>query len=249
MLQKDPVILRGLTVLSKIVDHSGNASCATIARELGLAKTTVHRILQQLVDSNYLQKHTRKKQFVLTNKVYELAHNILASDSYYAPRHQILKNLSEQTNETCNFSILEGFEIVYYDRVECNWPIRIQLPIGSKLPLYCTASGKLFLAYMPSKARRQYFESVKLTAHSENTITDIELLEKELKLIHSQKFACDNQEFIPGMVAISAPVFREKNTIDFSVAIHAPAIRSSLEDLKKLLPTLQEATDNMSKLI
>ena len=245
---KIPVVMRGLAVMQTVALSEGGATCAEVAEQLQLPKSSVHRMLQQLVDLQYLQKN-QYANFSLTMLSHQLAHDILLNDHFYASRHEILKALSQKVKETCNCTIQDGFEIVYYDRVESNWPIRIQLPTGSKLPMYCTASGKLFLAFMTKDKRQQFFNTVELQKHTANTITDKQILQQQLAEIRRNKIAVDSEEFISGMVSVAVPVFYATNKMAYTLAIHAPSIRSSIEQLRQKLPELHQAAAKMQTLM
>ena len=243
-----PVVLRGLAVINEIANRGDASSCAAIAESIGFSKSTLHRILQQAVEEGYVDKDLTSGDFALAAKSRELARSILHNDSLHAARHQILKNLSKKVNETCNFTIQDGFDIVYIDRVESNWPIRIQVSVGSKFPMHCTASGKTFLAHMPKEHLIRYFNSVELTKYSANTLTDRAALEQEIEKIRMDKVSFDDEEFIPGMVAVAVPVFSNEGAVLYTIAIHAPTLRISLKSLEGYVSTLQEAAKKMSRL-
>ena len=77
--------------------------------------------------------------------------------------------------------MLDGSHTVYFDRVECNWPIKINLRPGSRLPIHATASGKLFLAHMNKRERRRLLEAAPLSRNTERTVVSPDLIEEELK--------------------------------------------------------------------
>ena len=77
-------------------------------------------------------------------------------------RHDVLAQLVETIGETCNFTTQDGTEVLYLDRVEAKWPLRLTLDVGSHVPLHCTASGKLFLAMMPADEREAVIERIAL---------------------------------------------------------------------------------------
>jgi DNA-binding IclR family transcriptional regulator len=154
--------------------------------------------------------------------------------------------LSKEVGETCNLTVLDGNEIVYLDRVETNWPYRIHLPVGSHLPLHCTATGKLFLANMKPAARRRLIDSLTLTRHTDLTITDPDVLLEQLRRIAEEGVGYDSGEYLDGMVAIAVPVIGEHNQMCFAVAIHAPSVRKSLSELRQYLPTLRHAAARLA---
>ena len=142
--------------------------------------------------------------------------------------------------------MLDGDHTVYFDRVESNWPFRIQLPVGSHLPLHCTSSGKLFLAHMNARQRKHLITAAPLKRYTNRTITDPELLIAELKKIEVEGIGVDNEEFMAGMVALALPVFNGQNEICFTIAVHAPTIRKPLEELRQYIPSLKRAAGAMA---
>ena len=236
-----PSLLRGYIVLEWVARSKFPVSASDLARQLGMAKPTVHRIALQLEAQGLLQREPRGKKFLPGKRLREFSKTVLANSSGSEVFHNILKNLAEEVGETCNCCLLDGQRIVYFDRVESNWPIRVQLTVGSQLPLYCTASGKVFLAYMPTKVRKKFIQSIALTKQTENTITDVETLEASLQKIKETGVGEDNQEFLQGMVAIAVPVMASDGSFHFTLAIHAPTVRKSVSSLYRCLPALQEA--------
>ena len=148
--------------------------------------------------------------------------------------------------ETCNLVVLDSNEIVYLDRVETNWPYRIHLPVGSHLPIYCTATGKLFLANMKLASRDRLLDSLSLKAHTDNTITDLYELKEQIKKIAADGVSMDHGEFIEGMISIAVPVIARDQQMCMAVAIHAPSARRSMDELRQYLPALRKAAGRMA---
>lgn len=241
-----PTILRGLIVLEKVVQAQRPISATDLIAELGLPKPTVNRILQQLEEEGLLQREPMSRRYLPGPRARDMALNVISNRALGAPRHAILRALSEEIGETCNCTLLDGDHTVYFDRVEANWPFRIQLPIGSQLPLHCTASGKLFLAHMSASQRQRLIGAAPLKRFTDRTITDPELLIDELNRIEQDGIGIDNEEFMAGMVAIAVPVFNAANNICFTIAVHAPTVRKPFEALRQFVPSLRRAAAAMA---
>jgi DNA-binding IclR family transcriptional regulator len=239
-------LIRGFTILERIVQADRPLSSAYLAEELDLPKATVHRICQQLEDEGLLQREPGGKRFTGGKRLRNLAMSTLSNSVLNAHRRSILQALSQEVGETCNLTVLDGNEIVYLDRIETNWPYRIHLPVGSHLPLHCTATGKLFLANMKPATRKRLLGSLTLSKHTDLTITDLDVLEGQLRKIADEGVGYDTGEFLEGLVAIAVPVIGEDNQVCFAIAIHAPAVRKSLDELRQYLPTLRHAAARMA---
>lgn len=241
-----PTILRGLIVLEQVVLAQRPISATELIEILDLPKPTVNRILQQLEEESLLQRDPVSRRYMPGPRARDMALGVMSNRALGAPRHAILKALSEEVGETCNCTMLDGNHTVYFDRVEANWSFRIQLPVGSQLPLHCTASGKLFLAHMNARQRRRLIHATPLPRYTDRTITDPDLLQKELERTQHDGFGIDNEEFLAGMVAIAVPVFNSDNEICFTVAVHAPTARKPLEALRQYVPALRKAAAAMA---
>jgi DNA-binding IclR family transcriptional regulator len=162
----------------------------------------------------------------------------------------VLEALARETGETCNLGMLDGNGVVYLDRVETHWPLRLQLSVGSHVPLHCTAMGKLFLAHMPKRVRENYYAAAPLERFTERTITDPDQMEDEIAAIRGDGVSINNQEYMVGLVGMAVPVRDpvSKSRLTAAVAIHAPEARLNAADIRKFLPALQGAAERLSVL-
>lgn len=239
-------MLRALSMIQAVAESSRPLSVVGLVEILDLPKPTVHRIAIQLEEEGYLQRSPIDKRFKIGRQLKNLAFDILSNNSVGAARHAILQALSKEIGETCNCTMLDGNHTIYFDRVETNWPIKIALHPGSKLPLHATASGKLFLANMKPKERQRLLRAAPLHRHTDRTLVSPDLLEDELKKIKEEGVGYDNEEFLTGMVAIAIPVFNNENKVCFTVAVHAPTIRMTIENLRQYIPSLRKAASALA---
>lgn len=221
---------------------------AYLAEELDIPKATVHRIAQQLEEEGFLQRESQGKRFVGGVRLRSLAASVLSNSVLTASRHQILQSLSEEINETINLTALDGNQIIYLDRIESNWPVRIHLPIGSHLPLHCTATGKLFVANMKNTWKNQFLKSTTLTKYTDKTIVKVDDLIKQLNEIADENVGYDIGEYIDGMIALSVPVKDDEGKVSCAIAVHAPSARISLDGLRRFLPHLRAAAEKIKAL-
>ncbi len=241
-----PTILKGLIMLEQVALAQRPISATEIIEQMNLPKPSVNRILLQLEEEGFLQREPVKKRYLPGPRSSDFVLSVMSNDALGAPRHSILQELSDEIGETCNCTMLDGSQGVYFDRVEANWPFRIQLPIGSRLPLHCTASGKLFLAYMEHRKCLRLISAASLKRYTDRSITDPDLLKIELEKIKLSGVGVDHEEFMDGMVAVAVPVFNRENKICFTLAVHAPKIRKSLDELRQYLPSLRKAAASMA---
>jgi DNA-binding IclR family transcriptional regulator len=131
--------------------------------------------------------------------------------------------------------------------VETQWPLRMVLEPGSKVPMHATASGKLFLASMPDEMREQMLLNLTLTDNTPNTITDVPALRRELGRIRKRGYSIDNEEFLSGLIAVAVPVKDAQGQTFAAVACHAPLARIDLDGLMRAMPKLQQAARKIAR--
>lgn len=213
-----------------------------------LPKTTTYRILRMLVDAGMLLQENNGRKYSIAPQVSVFACEVLLHSSLRGARRAILRHLVDEIGETCNFTMRDGNEVLYIDRVEAEWPLRLQLQPGSKVPIYCTSSGKLFLSYVPAETRKRILNSIKIKNFTNKTITDIAQLEKEFKVIRKRGYSIDDEGFLAGLISVAVPVKNAKGQMFATVAVHAPNVRLPLSRAMEHVPLLQEAAGLLSRI-
>lgn len=208
---------------------------------LGLPKQTVHRLCVTLEENGFITRTGNSKRYHVARRLRDLGTGLLYNSREHIARRQILLAVSREVRETVNFVVPEDSGMNYLDRVETDWPFRIQLPIGSNVPFHCTASGKCFLASLPPASRRKIVQSLNLERMTDKTHTDPASLLAELEQIEENGYALDNEEFFIGMVAIAVPVLDTMQRFVGALAFHGPTQRLSLDRAVERKEFLQSA--------
>lgn len=234
-------LLRAFSLVDGIVAADHPLTLAEVAAQSGLPKPTVYRMLAVLVDAALLRREPDGKRVSAGPALTRLALNVMLNASVRERSHTILQGLVAEIGETCNLTMLDGPEVVYLDRVESAWPLRVTLHPGSRVPLHCTASGKLLLALLPTARRKRLLASLTLDRHTEKTLTNARKLESELTRIRRDGSSVDDQEFMTGLVCVAAPVAVPTGRVVASVAVHAPVARMPLARALTHLPALKRA--------
>ncbi len=243
-----PTNMRVLLILEAFAASQGALTPTEVNARIGLPKQSIHRLCQTLVDSGFLIRDIDPKRLRPARRARLMATGIFANSHLHIARHQVLQQLSQQIGETVNFVIAEAEGMVYTDRVDTDWPLRFQLPIGSHVPFHCTASGKVFMASVGRAAREKLVNSLDLKQHATNTLVKPEPLLWELEQVAKQGFALDNEEFLDGMVAAAVPVSDPKGNFCAAVAFHAPSQRLKIEEARAQIDKLRAAAQRLSSL-
>lgn len=238
---------RAFTLLECVVASTEPLALPDLVEATGFPKSTVHRLLLLLESEHLLAREPDGKRYSAGPRLATLSLAALKNPAHRAERHAVLQGLVDEVGETCNFTMLDGNEVVYLDRVEAHWPLRLMLAPGSHVPLHCTASGKLFLALMPPARRRRLLAAASLKRLTRNTITDKHRLLRELERIRFEKVGTDDEEFLLGLTAVAVPVVDSKQRILATVAVHAPTSRMSSENARTHVPALRRAAAKLAR--
>jgi DNA-binding IclR family transcriptional regulator len=139
--------------------------------------------------------------------------------------------LVDEVQETVNLAVLDNHEVVYIDRVGSKHSLNVYRPLGSRLPAYCTSTGKVLLAYLPPNKLEEALLATTWISHTENTITTPEALKENLTLIRRRGFSDSNGEMIPELRAVAAPVRQHDGQVVATVNISVPSHRVVYEKL------------------
>lgn len=241
--------LRVFRILEEIVNSNRPLTVAEISKGTGLLGPTTHRLCKMLLQERFLQYEIDGKRLLGGPRLFEFGGRILSGSHLDLERHAILEALVEEVGETCNISIAEGTRMIYAERVEAHWPLRMQLPVGSPVPLHCTASGKLYLSQLAPQQRRSVLSRLRLSKQTPYTITDLDELGEELRRIGDLGYASDNEEFIEGLVAVAVPICGQNGGFCAGLALHAPKFRLTMEDALEKLPALRSAAKQIEGLL
>lgn len=245
-----PATDRVLAVLELVAAAGEPLNVKTIGEELGLPKPTAHRLVNGLIDKGLLQRGFTARTVTVGPKFARLALDILRTSVTQAPVRMLLRALSGELGEACNIGVLEGGDVVYLDRAEAeNSPLRLQFGVGSRVPLHCTAMGKLFFSEMPENARQILLERVQFPRFTPATLCEPEALRKELARIQQDGYSTDDEEYVLGVFCVAVPVRDAAGQMIAAVAVQAPKARLSEAEIGGVLPRLRRTADALGTVL
>ena len=240
--------LRLFALLEAVAAKDQYFSLQSLSEETAIPKPTLHRMLQQLEHAGLLDRSVDNRQYGTGVRLRKLAENLLLHDTFHGARHSVLRALVNEIGESCNLTALSGSEVMYLDRVETPAPLRFYLHSGSRVPVHCSASGKLLLAGMTPSQRQRLLAHAPLEAFTPQTLTTLASLEKEIKRIKRQGYALDVEEFLPGLLCAAVRVPSPNGRANLCVAVQAPIMRLGPKQATQLLPALRRAADALSRI-
>lgn len=218
-----------------------------LSKRLKLHKNNVFRLLATLESRGYIEQNRVTENYRLGLKTLELGQTFIKQMGLLRQSRPVLEALVRECNETTYVAILKEFHIVYLDVVETDLTVRVVPRVGSRLPAYCTAAGKVQLAYMTEEELENYLPTRELKRYTPNTITDKEEFKKHLKMVAEQGYGVDNEELDVGVRCVGAPIRDYTRRIIGAVSISGPSMRFSEERMEKeLIPLVKKAAEEIS---
>ncbi len=234
-------LARAFRLLEIVVEAGSPLAVAELAGRSGIPKPTVHRLVNHLIAEGLLRSDTVHRGLVPGPRFAGLFCKAHAASWAGGPIRALMEALVAEVRETCNLGVLDRDAVLYIERVECDWPIRIQLSAGSRVPLHASAIGKLLMAHLPTAARRQLLASIPLAALTANTLTDADALERAFMEIRRRGYALNNAENTDGVIGLAVPVKSPDDRVVAGLSVHAPTSRLDLDGARALLPRFQAA--------
>ncbi len=240
---------RLLLILEEVAKFGAPATPTEINRSIGLPKQTLHRMFASLEAQGFLQREHDGRSYSPGLRMRSMAINTISSPGSRDARLAVMSRLAEDIGETCNLSIPDRNGMIYADRIETEWPLRIQLPIGTKVPLHCTASGKLYLSTLSKVQLERVLNNSKLEKRTSKTLTTKEALSSEIDQIRVKGFSEDNEEFIEGMIALAVPIKGRDGRFLSALAFHAPTPRMPFSAAHQHLERLHDAAAELAHIL
>src|SRR5215467_9898539 len=240
---------RSFAILEHVASARTPVDVLDIIASLKLPKATAYRLVDWFVTQGYLSREPGRRRLIVGPKLTNLAFGALSSSMRHDTPHVVLQRLVHTLNETCNIGTLLNGEVVYLDRVEAeHWPLRLHYTSGSRVPLHCSAIGKLFLALAASPRRKRLLQSLELRRYTDSTITDCDRLDAELRQIRKEQVSFDRQEYLIGVVCMAVPVTGTNGEMLAALAIQAPEARMNVQTARRHLPALRGAAQELAEI-
>lgn len=236
---------RAVAILECFSVDKRELKLSEIANMLDLNKSTVHGLLNTLKYHRFIDQDevTQKYRLGIRFMIYgDIVKNSMDITTFACP---IIERICAKIQETVHIAMLDGFDIVYIGKKECNNLIKSTTKIGARIPAYITADGKIILSYLEkSKVKELLPRSIKKL--TPNTVTDKQKLMEILSQAKEKGYATDYEETVQGLVCVAAPIFDHNGIVRYSLSVTGPTVRMGEDKIHEYKDIIKEAANEIS---
>lgn len=236
---------RGLEVIRSFSQKAPTQTLSEVAQRTGLTRAGARRILLTLQALGYVDSDGR--QFRLTPRILDLGFAYLSSMPFWSLAEPEMESLADEIGESCSAAVLEGTDVVYVLRVHTHKIMRTSLGVGSRLPAYCTALGRVLLAGLGEADLRQRLMESGVQRNTVHTVTDIDELVVRIGEVRQQGWSLVNQELEEGLISVAAPILNRSGRVVAAINISGQVNRTDVQAMQqRYLPALLQRARNIS---
>lgn len=237
---------KGLSLLTLIADAPHPLPFSELCRYSGLPKSTLHRILQTLIEYRLVRTDEATQTYRLGTRLFEMAHKVWSDFDLRSAAEPELLRLRELAQETTRLGVLDGRDILIIDQRDHVQAMRLANGVGSRVPAVATAIGKAVMSHRPPEELQRYLTSTTLKPHTPHSILGPDQLQRELDLIKARGYAVSVEESALGVSGVAAPILDHRGEAIGAVSISGPSFRLPLERLHALGRDVIEAARRIS---
>lgn len=241
-------LARGLSVIRSFTADSPVKTVSQVATATGLDRAGARRMLRTLVALGYVEH--QGLTFQLTPRILNLAHVYLSTTAVWGSVEPVLQNLAKEVSEACSATILDGTEIVHVVDVPGPRLMTAHVPVGTRLPAYCTSTGRILLGALSKHELDRVLTASNITKHTRYSVTSIAELKRIIRRDHEHGWSFLNQELEEGLRALAVPIFDRSHRIIAAITVVGDVSRSSPKAMiSRALPRLKRAAKEISDLL
>jgi IclR family transcriptional regulator, pca regulon regulatory protein len=238
-------LARGLHVIRAFAGVDRRLTIADVSRATGLTRAVVRRCLYTLKELGYAG--TDGRMYFLQPRILNLGYSYLSTAPVPIAAQPVLEEMSESLGEASSVAVLDDGAVVYVGRAATKRIMSVTLGVGSRLPAYCTALGRVLLAHLTDEQVNIELSKVDWTQHTKHTVTSRSRLEELLVEVRQDGFAINDQELEIGLRSIAVPVRNVVGTVVAAMNVSSQASRVSRRELvERCLPVLRNAAEKLS---
>ncbi|TWG99739.1 IclR family transcriptional regulator [Mesorhizobium sp. J18] len=235
---------RGLTVLEILATNPAGLTLTETAERAGLTRAGTRRFLLTLVASGYATQDGRR--FRLSPRLLSLARTSLGGASLWTYAEPFMREVSDGLGESCSAAVLDGENVLYVARIAGQRIVSVALHVGTRLPAYCTAMGRVLLSDMPEEELNAFFRRADIRANTPKTITDPRRLSEKVMETRQNGYGIADEELELGLRSIAVPIRDRTGRIAAAINVSTQSARFTCDEMREvILPHLQSAAERI----
>ena len=238
---------RTLDIIETLSEHKTGVGVTTLSKELRLHKSTVHRLLTTLMLRKYVEQDTETSKYKLGMRLFELGNAVLSKLDIRQHAMPYLRQLWRTTGETIQLAIVDQYKVLYVDVLETLERVGVKSNVGERVPLHCSAAGKVWLTNLPDDRLNEVLKFVKFEPFTPYTIDSAEKLKESVKQARENGFAIDNQEYSTDLISVAAPVKNYRGRVIACITITSPALRMNEDKIKEFGAQVKTTAEKVSQ--
>lgn len=238
-------VANSIRLIKAFSDSEYEIGISNLAKRLGLAKSTVHRLASTLIEAGMLEQNSDTGRYRLGLSLFELGSLVRRKMDVSSEAKPYLKTLREKTGETVHLAILDHASVLFINNLESEHAVRMSVNVGVRAPAHCTAVGKALLAYQPTETLEQVIRDG-MRSSTPKTIIDSAELRQDLATVRARGYAIDDEELETGLRCIAAPIRDHSGSVVASTSVAGPAQRMTKKALMAFAPDVIAAADAIS---
>jgi DNA-binding IclR family transcriptional regulator len=243
-----PALARGLKILEVLAGADEDLPVSVLKEEAKIPGPSLWRLLRVLRDNGYVSYDPQRHTYRLGYKLLYMGNILLDRMGFRSEARNYLRKLVDLTGETAEFSGRLKDELVLIDQEESPQAVRLFSRVGSTYPYFhATAPGKVYLAQMPEEKLESVIARIGLPSITEFTVTNLDVLKKELKKVRARGYAVDNEEMRLGVFRVAAPVFDHRGKIVGCLGVAGPSFRTDEDKTKDMGSHVKAVAKELSK--
>lgn len=237
-------VTRTLGILEHLSNHK-SINLERLAEETSLPKPTLYRFLSTLVELGYVYRDAND-QYSLTLKMFSVGSKGLSHMEISQVAAPAAEELGLHVGETVHMGVLDDGSAMYILKIESRYTIRMYSRVGKRIPLYCTAIGKVLLSELPEGRLNDLVKQMEFVPFTRNTITGSKELLAQLSEIRHLGFAEDKEEHEEGICCIAVPVRDYEGTLVAGLSVSWPVFRFHHELRQEYISAIKKCADTIS---
>jgi len=238
-------VANSVRLIKAFSDDEYEIGISNLAKRLGIAKSTVHRLASTLIEGGMLEQNSETGRYRLGLFLFELGCLVRRKMDVSNEAKPYLKMLREKTGETVHLAILDQASVLFINNLESEHAVRMSVNVGVRAPAHCTAVGKALLAYQPADLVEQVIREG-IRSCTPKTMSNAAVLRRDLATVRARGYAIDDEELEIGLRCVAAPIRDHSGNVVASTSLAGPAQRMTKKVLIALAPDVIAAAEAIS---